>query len=283
MSRTRLLAGLTVCALATVAIGITFSGGCGSGEPAPPSPAPPSTAPAEPAGSDEVKARREAGEKFEEEQRTQMDKRARGLLGSCDARVYRPVRDSALQRAAGQIDVKAGGKEATYRFAFDVANAADKPVTYETVSEPPGWDAAVTADVRRWGVLACVSAYEVVAYYRPPIHLGVVPSRDGKSKVIVAPSFRSPLNVSYSLNAQDVIATRGEWTDEKNKFVTDYEWQQIRGIWLLRGAKLRDGASTRFEYDDRGDLLLLRTIHVGDRAPEIDAQLTFDSIERRAK
>ncbi len=279
MSRTRLVAGVTAAALAAALLGLAVGSGCGDGKAPPPAPEAP---PAQKSAADELKERRAAAEKISETQRANLDKRARGLLDSCDARVYRPVRDSALERAAGRIDVKAGDKEATYRFAFDVANKADQPVTFETVSEPPGWDAAITADVRRWGLIACVSAYEVVAYYRPPIQLGVVPSRDGKSMTVVVPHFRTPLNVSYSLNAEDVIAARGEWTDESHKVVTNYEWEQIRGIWLLRGAKVPEGASTRFEYDDRGDLLLLRTIHVGDRTPAVDAQITFDSIQRRS-
>src|SRR5262245_8129721 len=280
MSRFRLVAALAAAALLAAGIGLAVTPGCGDGEPVKPVPAPP---PPSDGASDEVKALREAGQKLAAEQLAKFDKHARGLLDSCDARVYRPVPDSALQRAAGRIEVKSGSREATYRFAFDVANPADKPVTFETVSEPPGWDPAVAADVRRWGILACVSAYEVVAYYRPPVQLGVVPSRDGKSFVVVAPHFQTPLNVSYNFNAEQVIAARGEWTDEKNKFVTNYDWEQIRGRWFLRGAKLYQGASTRFDYDDRGDILLLRTIHVTDREPGVDAQITFDSIERRPK
>jgi len=279
MSRTRLVAGLTASALAAALVGLAAGSGCGDGKAPQPTPEAP---PAQKSAADELKERRAAAEKISETQRANLDKRARGLLASCDARVYRPVRDSALERAAGQIDVKAGDKEATYRFAFDVANKADQPVTFETVSEPAGWDAAITADVRRWGLVACVSAYEVVAYYRPPTQLFVVPSGDGKSRTVVVPHFRTPLNVSYSVNAENVIAARGEWTDEDHKFVTNYEWEQIRGIWLLRGAKVLEGASTRFEYDDRGDLLLLRTIHVGDRTPAVDAQITFESIQRRS-
>ena len=204
MSRIRLVLGLlAVAASLGLAAWAAFRG-----RPAPA--APPAPPPAKVLDSDDVKRIREEAEKVTEVQRAVLDKDARGLLASCDAQVYRPARDAALQRAAGRIGVKAGDKEASYRFSFDTANPPDKPVNFETVSEPSGWDPAVTADVRRWGVLACVSAYELVAYYRPPIQLGLLPSLDGKNKIVVAPPFRTPLNVSYSFNAGQLIAIRGE-------------------------------------------------------------------------
>src|SRR5262245_7210698 len=277
MSRIRLVALFAGAA----ALGLAAASSCAKKDdpPTPPPPAAPSAAP----DSEAMKRMREEAQKATDAQRAILDKDARGLLASCDAQVYRPPRDSGLERAAGRIDVKSGGKEATYLFAYDVANPADKPVTFEPVSEPGGWDPEVAADVRRWCVLACVSAYEVVAYYRPSIQLGLVPSKDGKNKIVVAPQFRTPLNVSYSMSPLQLVESRGEWTDETHRFATNYEWEPYGGRYLLRGSKVYEGPSTRFEYDRRADLVLLRTIHVGDRDPGIDAQITFATIQRRPK
>jgi hypothetical protein len=276
MSRTRLLGALAGAA----ALGLAVASACGRRAPPPVPTAPPPSAAPDP-GS--VQKRREEGEKLTEAQTAERDKYARGLLSSCDSRVYRPARDAGLERAAGRIDVKCGSREATYRFAFDVANPAEKPVTFETVSEPAGWDPAVTADVRRWGVLACVSAYEVVAYYRPPIQLGLVPSNDEKNLIVVAPEFRTPLKVSYSMSPQQLVAIRGEWTDAEHKFVTNYDWEPLSGLYLLRGTKVHEGPSTQFDYEHRGNLVLLRTVHVSDRDPGIDAQFKFETIQRRSE
>src|SRR5262245_56966985 len=142
---------------AAAAFGLEACSRRGDGPAPAPAPSPSGTPDPDP---DREKKMREQAEKSAEEQRAKLDKDARGLLASCDARVYRPVRDSAVERAAGRIDVKAGSSEASYKFAFDVANPPATPVTFETVSEPRGWDADVTTDVRRWGVMACVSAYE---------------------------------------------------------------------------------------------------------------------------
>src|SRR5262245_17662758 len=160
MSRIRLAALLAGAA----ALGLAAASGCGNNAAPPATPPAADAAPSDAPESDAVKAMREKAEKATEAQREQLDKDARGLLASCDARVYRPQRDAGLERAAGRIDVKCGGKEASYRFSYDVKNPADRPVTFETLSEPGGWDPGVAADVRRWGVIACVSAYEVVAY-----------------------------------------------------------------------------------------------------------------------
>src|SRR5262245_58254958 len=105
MSRIRLIAGLSAAALAAVGLALAAGVGCGDASPPAPAPAPP---PATPPGPDEMKERREAAEKISDAQRAKFDKHARGLLDSCNARVYRPVRDSSLQRAAGRIEVKAG-------------------------------------------------------------------------------------------------------------------------------------------------------------------------------
>ena len=276
MSRIRLLAAVAV--LGAVAIGLTMAAGCGDD---PPSPAPPSPAEFVPDLPD-LKKKREEVEKADKARRAELDKHARALLDSCDSRVYRPTRDGGIERASGRIDVKSGGKEASYSFSYDPANPADAPVKFETLSEPAGWDPAIATDARRWGVFACVGAFEVVAYFRPPIQMWVWP-QGGKDYVVVAPQYLTPLNVSYSLNADQVIAIRGEWTDETHKFVTNYDWEQKQTRWFLRGAKVYKGASSKFEYDDRGPLVLLRTIHVDDGERTVDAQITFDKIERRAK
>lgn len=276
MSRIRLVAGLVV--LAAVALGLTAVAGCGD-DPPPPSPSPGAEAVPD---LPDLKKKREEVEKADKAQRAEFDKRARALLDSCDARVYRPTRDGGIERASGRIDVKSGGKEASYGFSYDPGNPVDAPVKFETLSEPAGWDPAIATDARRWGVFACVGAFEVVAYFRPPIQMWVLPT-GGKEYVVVAPQYLTPLNASYSLNADHVITARGEWTDETRKFVTNYEWEQKQTRWFLRGAKVYKGASSRFEYDDRGALVLLRTIHVDDGARTVDAQITFEKIELRAK
>jgi predicted small lipoprotein YifL len=275
MSRIHVVLG--VLALAALALGLAAVAGCGD---EPPSPAPPSeeVVPDLP----DLKKKREEVAKADTARRAELDQHARALLASFDSRVYRPTRDGGIERAAGRIDVKSGGKEASYGFSYDAANPADAPVKFETLSEPAGWDPAIATDVRRWGVFACVGAFEVVAYFRPPIQMWVWPS-GGKEYVVVAPQYLTPLNVSYSLNADQVITARGEWTDEAHKFVTNYEWEQKQTRWFLRGAKIWKGASSRFEYDHRGELVLLRTIHVDDGARTVDAQITFDKTERRAK
>jgi hypothetical protein len=220
-------------------------------------------------------------ERVLEEAKKKFDRDARGLLASFDARTYDPRRDGRLSRAAGTLLVKAGGKEATYRFAYDAANPAEKPVTTDPVSEPEGWDPELTRHARAWAVQACVGPFPVVAFYRPPVQLALVPSIDKKNLVVTAPPFRGPLSVSYSFDDRQLVTIRGEWTDEQHRTVTRYEWDLFHGRYMLRRETIHEGAVADFEYDDSRGLPLLRKVRRTNGGEVVTAEFSFETVERR--
>jgi len=183
-----------------------------------------------------------------EEQAKEADAVGRGLLASCEARVYDPRRDSGLDHAEGTITLTTSGGDATYRFVFDSANPEERPVTFEKVSQPASVGQRTLADVRNWANLACLGAFPVVAYYRPPVRFQVAPSIDRKNRIVVAPVFRTQLSVSYSVDSRDVVVGRAEWTDANHKYVTNYDWDPFGGgRYLLRRATLFEGSTTDFD------------------------------------
>lgn len=265
-----------------------LAAGCRDDTSAAPAPAPvPAPAPG-PAAKSEIPPApapgpptAEAAEKAIEEAKKKLDADARGLLASFDARTYDPRRDGRLTQASGTIVVRAGGKEAKYRFVYDAANPAEKPVTTDVVSEPEGWDAALTRKARGWAVQACVGASAVVAFYRPPIQLSLTPSIDRKNLVVTAPPFRSPLSVSYSFDDRQVVMIRGEWTDERNRAVTNYQWDFFHGRYMLRRESIHEGAVADFEYDDSRGLPLLSKVRLTDGTEVRTAEFTFETATRR--
>jgi hypothetical protein len=218
-----------------------------------------------------------------ESQAKEADAMARGLLGSFEARVYDPRRDSFLDHAEGTVDVTTPAGKATYRFVFDATYPQERPVRFEAVSQSAGVTERTMADVRNWANLACLGAFPVVAFYRPPIRLQVVPSTDRKNTIVVAPVFRTPLSVSYSLDARQVVVGRAEWTDAKHKYVTNYDWDPYGGgRYLLRRAVLFEGSTTEFDYADRDGVHVLDRVHVKDRDRPIEAVFTYQSLHLRA-
>jgi len=208
---------------------------------------------------------------------------ARGLLSSCEARVYDPRRDSFLDHAEGTIRVTTSAGEAVYRFVYDSTYPPERPVRFETVSQPAGVGERTIADVRNWANLACIGAFPVVAYYRPPIPLQVVPSTDRKGIIVLAPAFRTDLSVSYSLDARQLIVARAEWSDAKHKYVTNYDWDPYGGGRnLLRRAIVFEGSTTDFDYGDHEGVQLLDRVHVKDRDRPIEAVFTYTTLRRRA-
>jgi hypothetical protein len=237
-------------------------------------PAPPPATGAPPA---ELERRRQTVE----EQSKESDTVARGLMGSFEARVYEPRRDSFLEHAEGTVALKTQTGDALYRFVFDAANPPDRPVRFETVSAPDSIGDRTTADVRNWANLTCIGAFAVVAYYRPPIQWQVVPSTDRKNPVVLAPTYHTAMSVSYSLDARQVVVGRAEWTDETHTYVTHYDWDPFGGgRYLLRRATLLDHATTDFDYGDHEGIRLLDRVRVTDRERPLDATFTYQTVRR---
>ena len=263
-----------------VALGLVgVASGCRD-EPAPPTAAKPATAEVA-TGTAPGPARAPAMSM--EEARKVWDTTARGLLDSFNARVFDPRRDGLLDHVEGSIAVRAGELEANYRFVFDSAHPAEDPLKFEVVTEPEGMAAGSAKQARRWALQACVGAYPVVAFYRPPTQLRLMPATDPKSKnlIVWATPFRSPLNVSYSFDERQVVMSRGEWTDEKSKAVTNYEWEFWHGRYLMRRERIVGGAELEFEYDDRDGVNLINRIHVRDGSSAAEAVLTYRNLRRR--
>jgi len=254
--------------------------GCGGADDPPPAKPPQEKVATGTAGAAATKAQ----EKVQAEFREQLNKDAHGLLKSLETRVYDPRRDGLLEHAEGDIDVRLEGKDAKYRFVYDAANKATDPVTIERIEEAPGVDADRLARVRQWAIVACCGSYAFVAFYVPPIPLLLVPASDPKSKnlIVWAQPFNGPLNVSYSFDERQVVESRGEWTDEKNKVVTRFEWVFWRGHYLLGRSAIVEGAATEFDYAERDGVNLLADLRVVAGADVGRAVFTYKSVRRRA-
>ncbi len=280
MSRTHVLVVTAVAILAGFAVWRVCSGG--RSEPSdPPSPtkqvATGTTAP----GPASAKAQEELIAAAREAWNTD----AHGLLKSFESRVYDPRREGLLDHAEGEIEVRLDGKDAKYRFVYDVSNKPADPVAIEKLAEAPGVDVERMGRVRQWAIAACCGPYAFVAFYVPPTPLVLVPPSDPKSKnlIVWAQPFHSPLNVSYSFDARQVVESRGEWTDEKNKVVTNFEWVPWRGRYLLGRSTVVGGAATEFDYDDREGVNLTTRVRVTFGSNVGQAVFTYKSIRRRAK
>jgi len=217
-----------------------------------------------------------------EEQAKEADTVGRGLLASFESRVYDPRRDSGLEHAEGTIRLTTSAGEATYRFVFDSTYPAERPVTFEKVSQPASVGERTMADVRNWANLACLGAFPFVAYYRPPIPYQVAPSIDRRNRIVIAPVFRTEMSVSYSVDARDIVVGRAEWTDVDHKYVTNYDWDPFGGgRYLLRRATLFEGSTTDFDYADQGGFHVLSRVHVKDRERPLEAVFTYETLRRR--
>jgi hypothetical protein len=280
MSRTHVLVVAAVALVATFAVWRVCSGG--------------RTAPSDPPSPTNTVATGTtapgpASTKTQEEMiaaaREAWNKDAHGLLKSFESRIYDPRRESLLEHAEGEIDALLDGKTAKYRFVYDTANKATDPVTIEKIEEASGVDAERLGRVRQWAIVACCGPYAFVAFYVPPIPLLLVPASDPKSKnlIVWAQPFHGPLNVSYSFDERQVVVSRGEWTDEKNKVVTNFDWVSWHGRLLLGRSAIFQGAVTEFDYADRDGVHLLEKVRVGAGADTGSAVFTYKSIRRRTR
>jgi hypothetical protein len=217
--------------------------------------------------------------------RRESDEIAVGLLNSFRSRVYDPRRDGLLDHAEGEIAVRMGGTDSKYRFVYDVANKAEDPVLLEPLTEASGADRERFRRVRQWAIVACCGPYGFVASYVPPIPLAVTPPTDRKSKNIViwAKPFRGPLNASYSVDERQVVVARGEWTDDKNKVVTNFDWTFWRGRYLMSRSTIVQGATIDFDYDDRSGVNLLVKARARAGLDVGEAVFTYTDIRLRAR
>ncbi len=208
------------------------------------------------------------------------NKHAHGFIDSLIRRAYDPRRDGGLVHAEGDVALRVGDRESAYRFVFDVANKAEAPVLVETVSEPPGTSPDQARRVRQWAIVSCCGPYGFVMPRVPATPLQVAPSSDRTSKNVVV-YMPGSLNASYSFDERQVVVARGEWSDEKNKSVTNFEWDFWRDRYLLSRAAIVGGADTVFTYDDsRGVPLLARVkISAGDAAGQ--AVFTYRDVRRK--
>jgi hypothetical protein len=232
--------------------------------------------------SEEVKKLRKSAEALRAEIERKWDEDSRALLASFASRAYDPRRDAGLEHAEGTMRVRAEGVEASYRYVFDVANPADRPVLFETISEPQGWDAARTTLARRIATMGFVGAYRIVVFHNPPTPLVLHPGKEKDAFVVHAPPFRSPLNVSYSIDPRQVVTARGEWTDETHKAVTKFEWEVYHNRYLVRRESIHEGAEIDYEYDHEERLVLLKRalVRVGE-STSAEVLLETGAIRRR--
>ncbi len=266
------------------AVSLLVLAACGDHEPAKPAPKPPEqvatgTVPA--AKTPETRTPQEIAAAIAKA----WDEDAHGLLKSFESRVYDPRRDGLVDHVEGEIAVRIEGKDSTYRFVYDAANKASDPVTVETVSQAAGVPAERAGRVRQWAIVACCGPYAFVAFYVPATQLRLAPPTDpaDKTKIVWSPPFHGPLNASYVLDERQVVVKRGEWTDERNKVVTDFDWEFWRGRYLLRRSAVVAGGSTDFEYVDRSGANLVTRIRVSGGGQSGEAAFTYHDIRRRAK
>jgi hypothetical protein len=254
------------------------------GDNTPPTP-PAAAAPSTPVESGTVAAQAKKAAATLEEMRQDRDREAHELLKSFRSRVFDPRRDGLVDHVEGTVDVRVQGRDAKYRFVYDAAHPEEKPVTVETVEAAAGLDSGVFRQIQQWATLACCGPFGFVAYQTPPTPLELTPSEDPKSPnlVIYVKPFKTPVSVSYSVDPRQLVQIRGEWTDQANKVVTNYEWELWHGRWLLRRAIVFQGSTTEFEYDDRGGhpMLARAMLREGDRSFEAD--FTYRNVRRRAK
>jgi hypothetical protein len=259
-----------------ILLAVALLGAACGGDPAP-VPAPTATE----GESPEVKALRERASKLKEETERQWDEHSRGLLASFASRAYDPRRDAGLRHAEGVMRVRDGAAEASYRFVFDEAHPAERPVAFETLAEPEGWDAQLTARARRIALQSFIGPYRIVAFHNPPHGLVLHPGKEKGTFVIHAPPFRSPLNVSYSIDARQIVTARGEWTDETKKAVTNYAWDDYHNRYLVRRESIHDGAEIDYEYDLGQDLVLVKRAVIRDGSRR--AEVVFEDVTTRRK
>jgi hypothetical protein len=246
-------------------------------------PATPAPAAATPGPTPEEFAQKAADE--HQNQVQQADATCRGLLKSFTARAYDPRRDWGLDHAEGTVDVRIDGKDAKYRFVYDAANPPETPVTFEVVAEPAGLNSGTAAQVKRWAIQTCVGADSVVAYFHPPTPLVLAPSKGEGCFTVWAQPFHDPMNVAYTIDPRQLVIARAEWTDEKHKFVTNYEWSDPpwHGRYLLRRSVLFEGPTTDFTYDDREGPNMIQRVQVRAGERVFVADFKYQTLRHAAK
>lgn len=214
----------------------------------------------------------------------------RGVLKSFDEQTYDPRREGFLEALDGEITFHADGKEGRCAFAYDVAKPASQRLKLDASSLPAGFPADVSEQAQRWVNLTCLGAYSYVAYFVPPARLILAPCKDPESLLVVAPAHRTPLNCSYVVEKKrELVTRRGEWTDALHKFVTDFEWENVRGRWFLKrtktlqGEQMDTGPVADFAFDERDGPFLLRNVRVTDGVRAYDATFTYKSVRRRSR
>jgi hypothetical protein len=234
--------------------------------------------------------------------RKEGDEVARGLLKSFRDRVFDPVRDSGLESGAATVAVKDRGREASYRAVFDASKPEAEAVALEKTTEPADLSPAALQELRglvnRWCHLTFRGASQYVVYYHPPVLLGLSRSEDGKRFVVHAPPFKTSLNVSWSFDERQLVTIQGEWTSEKgsDKAVTHYEWQDLRGRWLLRkasppAAKAGDDPASPlfhaptidFDYDETDGLPLVRRVRLRQDERVLEAAVSYADLKLRPR
>jgi len=274
----------TLVALAAVVAAVALAAWalCAKSPPAPSAPASPQEKVA--SGTASAVPTKESGEKARDELNAEMNRLGHGLVDSLQRRAYDPRRDGRLEHAEGEVAVRLGGKESTYRFVFDAANKPEEPVKFDAVSSPPDVPADRARRVRQWAILGSCGPFGFVISYLPPTPLVVVPPTDPSSKsfVVLAQPHKSPLSASYSFDDRQVVVARGEWTDERTKAVTNFAWTLWHGRYLLSRSAIVDGAVADFDYDDVQDMKLLSRVRISSVGDVGEAVFTWHDV-RRAK
>ncbi len=223
----------------------------------------------------------DAGREAQEQWHADVDRYGRGLLDSFHRRVLEPARDVALLRAKGVAEGRVGTAVARIAFDYDASRPLDDAVHVEALDDVAQLPKGALEQVRKFVHVSLAGPYRHVVHYLPPIQLLVTQSRDRKHRVVTSPPHHVDVSVSYSVDAQDLVAIRGTSVIPSAE-ITHFEWRLWHGRYLLeREWVFGSGADIRYEYDDSADgvpLLSRATVRKG--AGVFDVSFSYDPLER---
>jgi len=210
-----------------------------------------------------------------------MNAHGRGLLTSFESRAYSARRDADLRAAGAVVSIRVDETDGAFLVTYDAALADGERVVVTPDPENGELPRGTAEQVRRFATLSFDGAYREVVHYLPPSNVLVSTSRDKKHRVVTAQPHKHAVQVSYSVDANDMVAIRGT-SVIPNAEIVHYTWETWRGRQLLSGMSFYGtDARTDFTYDDKdtsGVVLLERAVlRKGDHT--FDAVFRYESID----
>ena len=222
------------------------------------------------------------------ERTAEMDRAARGLLESFEARVYAPPRDARVRFAEGVATVTVAGVTGEFAVTFDAALPRDdrivvtrRPREGETRETWPALPQGTARQVWLFAHQSLNGPYRVVVNNLPPIPLMLTPSRDRTERVVTAPPHRAEVTTSYRFDERDLVSIRGTLVRPKRE-VVEYDWLEWHGRYLIAGTGHRGtDATTSYEYEDVDGAVLMTRATVAKKGARMDTLFTYERIDRR--